>query len=150
MESVNSIALRNNKKYLTWLHRQKKLQISQSSSSLHTLINDIVLLVVKNYIPFIYFIAYRVFRFNLKRRKRVIDSDFSKRLNLFWIIGIFFMSFFCDYLYSHKKVTIFFNSEHMKIYMDIPYNIPFSRFSYSNLIFLEGRINCSEIPVKKT
>ena len=104
MESVNSAALRKDKKYLTWLHRQKKLQFSQSSSSLHILIHDIVLLVVKNYIPFIYFIAHRVLRFNLKRIKYVFDRDFSERLNLFWIIGIFFMSFSRDCFYSHKSI----------------------------------------------
>ena len=101
MESVNSVALHKDKIYLTWLHRQKKLYFSKSSSPLHTLIHDIVLLVVKNYISFIYLIAYTVFRFNLKRTKYVFDSDFSKRLNFFWIIGIFFMSFSRDHLYSH-------------------------------------------------
>ena len=139
MESVNSAALREDKKYLTWLHRQKKLQFSQSSSSLHILIHDIVLLVVKNYIPFIYFIAHRVLRFNLKRRKYVFDRDFSERLNLFWIIGIFFMSFSRDFFIAIKVYTryiyqiyhIIQNSEH-KI----------SHFYYLNLIFLEGRISC--------
>ena len=38
------------------------------------------------------------------------------------------MSFSRDYLYSHKKVTVFFNSEHMKIYMDIPYDIEFRTY----------------------
>lgn len=52
---------------------------------------------------------------------------------LFSITGIFFISFIHDYLCSRKKVIAFFNSENLYLHAT---TIPFSHFSFLNLIFL--------------
>ena len=88
-----------------------------------------------------------LFRFNLKRRKRVIDGDFPKRLNLLWIIGIFFTSFPHDYICSQKMpLYSLIKNILLKMFFENlcwhATNIPFSRFSFLNLIFSEGGVSC--------
>ena len=147
MQSVKYVALFRGKKYLTWFHRRRTLYFSHCSSSLRTLIHDIVLLIVKNWIFFIYLIKIWVFKFNLKRRKRIIDSDFPKRLYfLNYMDFLHAFSFTITFVIKKKSLCFLVQKFLLKAVLENIYGhattISFSHFSFLNLIFLEGHINC--------